>query len=171
MKAPETLEAVIERAGEDRFARNRPPVAERIWRDAVGLRIAERARPVSLERGVLTLRVATSVWANELSLLAPTILERLLAARIPVTELRFRVGPIDPPQRPPERRASRAVPPPAPLPPDLQRALADVSDESLREAIAGAASANLAWRARTEAPPSSARSRSATIPLPRKKSP
>jgi len=169
LKAPETLEAVIERAGEDRFARNRPPVGERIWRDAVGLRIAERARPLSLERGVLTLRVATSVWANELSLLAPTILERLQAARVPVTELRFRVGPIDPPQRPPERRASCAVPPPAPLPAELSRVLADVADESLREAIASAASSNLAWRARTQAPPASDRARAAT--LPRKKSP
>lgn len=167
LKAPETLEAVIGRAGEDRFARAKPPVGERIWRDAVGLRIAERARPVALERGVLTLRVATSVWANELSLLAPTILERLRAQRVPVTELRFRVGPVEAPPRPPERRTTRAVPTPAPLPIDLARALSGVDDDELRTAIADAASANLAWRAYVEPPEITSASRldgSASLP-------
>ena len=149
---PETLEGVLERAGEDRFARTRAPVSERVWREAVGLRIAERARPVMLERGVLTLRVATSVWANELSMLATTILERLVAQRVAVVELRFRVGPIEPPARPPERRVARAVPPPARLPPELKATLGGVADDELREAIADAARSNLAWRAAVEAP-------------------
>jgi hypothetical protein len=155
MPMPETLEGVLERAGEDRFARAsfRPPVSERVWREAVGLRIAERARPVLLERGVLTLRVATSVWANELSMLQTTILERLVALRVAVVELRFRVGPIDPPERPPERRGARAVPAPARLPPELKATLTGVMDDELRDAIADAARSNLAWRAAVEAPP------------------
>jgi hypothetical protein len=165
LRAPESIETVIERAGEDRFARNRPVVGERVWRDAVGLRIAERARPLSLERGVLTLLVATSTWASELTFLAPTILERLRAAKVSVNELRFRVGHVEPPARPPERRTSRAVPRPAPIPPDLANALSKVDDLELREAIAGAASANLAWRAYNEPPPpadTSVRARPAT---------
>jgi hypothetical protein len=162
--APERLEGVLDRAGEDRFSRSRAPVAERIWRDAVGLRIAERARPVALENGVLTLRVATSVWASELSMLATTILERLRAQRVPVTELRFRVGPIEPPARPVERRTTRKVPPPAPLPEELARALADVGDDELRAIIADAASANLAWRANVSPAPPSGRARAVTVP-------
>lgn len=169
LRAPESIETVIDRAGEDRFARNRPVVGERIWRDAVGLRIAERARPLSLERGVLTLRVTTSVWANELSLLAPTILERLRAQSVPVRELRFRVGPIEPPARPPERRTTRIIPGPAPIPPELEALLANVDDDELRAAIADAASANLSWRAHVETPPPlpvSQRAQPASLPDP-----
>jgi hypothetical protein len=151
------LESLIERAGENRFAPRQPPIPERVWREIVGLRIADRARPVSLERGVLLLRAASSTWANELSLLAPSIIERLRERRFDVVEIRFRVGAVEPPPRPPERRHSRAVPPPAPLPPDLTEQLRRVADDDLREAIALAASSNLAWQRniapRAPAPP------------------
>jgi hypothetical protein len=143
---PEPLESLIERAGEHRFAERKPPIPERIWREVVGLRIADRARPVSLDRGVLMLRAASSTWANELSLLAPVIIERLRERHINVESVRFRVGAIDPPPRPPERRVSRVVPPPAALPPDLTEQLRRVADDELREAIALAASSNLAWQ-------------------------
>jgi predicted nucleic acid-binding Zn ribbon protein len=146
LDAPEPLEQLLDRAGESRFARMRSPLPERVWRDAVGARIADRARPVAMERGVLLVRVATSVWAHELSLLSTTILARLRERGVETTELRFRVGAIDPPERPPERVVSRAVPASAPLPPELANALADVADGELRESIARAASANLAWQ-------------------------
>src|SRR5579883_2039602 len=164
LAAPEPLDGVLDRAGEDRFARARPPVSERVWRDAVGLRIADRARPVVLDRGVLTVRVATSVWANELSMLAPTILARLCERGVLVQELRFRVGPIEPPARPPERRSSQAVPAPAPLPKDIAQQLARIADPELREAVALAASANLAWRAHIDPPPSTEAPRAARAP-------
>src|SRR5690242_18931769 len=92
MRMPETLEGVIDRAGENRFAPRRPPIALAVWVAAVGLRVAERARPVDLQNGVLTVRVATSVWANELSLLQSSIIERLHAEGVELRELRFRVG-------------------------------------------------------------------------------
>lgn len=161
---PEPLESLIERAGESRFALRQPPIPERVWREVVGLRIADRARPVSLDRGVLTLRAASSTWANELSLLAPTIIERLNERHIAVDSIRFRVGAVDPPPRPPERRVSRAVPPPAPLPRDLADQLRRVADDELREAIALAASSNLAWQSNippSAAPPSARAPRSA----------
>src|SRR4051812_14537265 len=101
LKQPEPIEGVIDRAGENRFARNRPPVSARVWAAAMGARIADRARPVYLENGVLTVRVATSVWANELSLLQASLIARLRNEGVEVKELRFRVGPIDPPARPP----------------------------------------------------------------------
>jgi hypothetical protein len=145
--APEPLAKLIDRAGESRFARNRPPIGPTTWTEVVGLRVAERARPVSLERGVLTVRAATNVWANELAMLSAAIVERLRARRIDVQTLKFVVGPVDPPARPVETRAFRRIPAPSRLPPELLPQLESVEDEGLRAAIEAAACAHLAWRA------------------------
>jgi predicted nucleic acid-binding Zn ribbon protein len=151
--APTPLDVVLDASGEDRFAPYKPPVARRVWRAVVGARIAERAEPALLERGVLVVKVATSVWASELSMLSATIIQRLREEKVDVTELRFRVGPVEPPARPAERRVSRAVPAPAALPKDLGDALRDVPDLELRETIALAARANLAWQEHVKEPP------------------
>jgi hypothetical protein len=143
---PEGVGAILERAGDAREARGRSAIDPRAWRDAVGPRIAERARPLSLVDGVLLLRVPTSVWAHELSLLSEEVCVRLRDRGIEARELRFRVGALPAVDRPPERRTSRAVPPARPAPPSLQRALAEVADSELRDAIASAASSNLAWQ-------------------------
>jgi hypothetical protein len=143
---PESLGAILERAGENRFSRQREAIPLSVWRAAVGARIAERAQPLSLEDEVLWLRVPTSVWANELALLADDVRARLKDRGIAVRELRFRVGALPPVDRPPERRVARAVPATRELPQELARALARVGDPELRAALAGAASANLAWQ-------------------------
>ena len=59
-QGPEPIAAVLLRAsgGEPRDGAPLPP---RAWHDAVGDRIARRARPMRLERGVLTVRAATAV--------------------------------------------------------------------------------------------------------------
>lgn len=154
---PESIEDLLERAGEDRFARRRPPIPVREWRAAVGPRIADRARPHALERGVLVVQVVTSVWANELQMLAPELVLRLKQRGYAVESLRFRVGPLDRIERPPERRAYRKVPPPAPLEPALRASIAEVRDEGLRAVLEQAAQANLSWQefvaAPTAAPP------------------
>jgi hypothetical protein len=121
-------------------------VRERVWREAVGGRIADRARPVELSRGTLWIRVATSVWASELSLLSVELIKRLRAGGVAVHNLRFRVGPIDPHGGPVDARQSRVVRPAIALPAELQAELAVIDDEELREGIAGAARANLAWQ-------------------------
>src|SRR4051812_23820804 len=95
LAAPEPMEELLDRAGEDRFAKKRVPIPVREWRAAVGPRIADRARPWTLERGVLVVKVATSVWANELQLLAPELIARLRARGFAVDSLRFRVGALD----------------------------------------------------------------------------
>jgi predicted nucleic acid-binding Zn ribbon protein len=59
--APETLLADVQRA----------------WRDAVGGGIAEEAQPTGERGGVVTVSCSASVWAQELDLMAPAILERL----------------------------------------------------------------------------------------------
>jgi Dna[CI] antecedent DciA-like protein len=145
--APETLEEILARAGESRFARAHSPIAAKLWREAVGARIAERACPLSLYGGVLLLRVPSSAWAHELSLLSDDICSRLRERGVKARELRFRVGPVPAVERPPERRVSRTVPATRNLPNEVVGSLGRVTDDELRAAIAGAAAANLAWQA------------------------
>lgn len=123
-----------------------PPVPARDWEAAVGTRIAARARPVRLDRGVLHVRTATATWAQELTLLADAIIEQLRGRGVAVEALRFRVGTVDPPERPPWRKEVRTSPPEAPLPPDVRRELARIADPELRAAIAAAAGKNLGWQ-------------------------
>ncbi len=46
------------------------------WSDVVGAVIAAEAKPVSERGGVLTVSCSSSVWAQELDLMGPVILER-----------------------------------------------------------------------------------------------
>jgi predicted nucleic acid-binding Zn ribbon protein len=50
---------------------------QRIWPAAVGEAIAQEAQPTGERGGVVTVSCAASVWAQELDLMAPAILERL----------------------------------------------------------------------------------------------
>ena len=47
------------------------------WREAVGAAIALEARPTRERGGVITVSCSASVWAQELDLMAPAIVERL----------------------------------------------------------------------------------------------
>ena len=58
---PETLLAEVQRA----------------WPGAVGVAIAGEAQPTGERGGVVTVSCSASVWAQELDLMAPAILERL----------------------------------------------------------------------------------------------
>ena len=71
------------------------------WPEVAGTALAAEASPVSEHVGKLTLNCRSAVWAQELELLAPDLLERLnraLAdeAAAPLKALRFRVGPVVP---------------------------------------------------------------------------
>jgi predicted nucleic acid-binding Zn ribbon protein len=72
--APETLLAEIQRA----------------WADAVGEAIAAEAHPSGERSGVVTVTCSASVWAHELDLMGPVIVERLngRVTRGQVTRLR-----------------------------------------------------------------------------------
>ena len=59
--APDTLLAEVQRG----------------WPEAVGESIAAEAQPTFERAGVLTISCSASVWAQELDLMAPAILERL----------------------------------------------------------------------------------------------
>ncbi|WP_438017314.1 DUF721 domain-containing protein [Sorangium sp. So ce315] len=137
------------------------PMPFRDWEAAVGSRIAARARPLKLERGVLHVRAASSTWAQELSMLGDAITTQLRARGLPVQSLRFRVGKVDPVARPPWREEVRPTPKEAPLPIEVRQELGKVADPELRDAIAKAAARNLGWQ-EAEA---SARPRNAPPPV------
>jgi predicted nucleic acid-binding Zn ribbon protein len=50
---------------------------QRVWRDAVGPAIALEAEPTRERGGVVTVSCSSSVWAQELDLMSPAIIERL----------------------------------------------------------------------------------------------
>ena len=143
---PESIDVTIDHARGPSAPWGKPAIRERTWREAVGGRIADRARPVELIRGTLMVRVATSVWASELSLLSEQLIARLCERGVPVTSVRFHVGPVERYGDPPDPRQRRAVPASVALPGELEMATLAVSDDELRECIAGAARANLAWQ-------------------------
>jgi len=144
---PETIDAILARAGESRFAPRQAPISIVLWREAVGPRIADQTVPVSLENGTLLVRTRSSTWASELSMLSETILIRLRQTGVKVERLVFRTGKVELPHRPVERRQTRQVPPPAPLPSILKRELEGVADDDLRESIRDAAARSIAFAA------------------------
>jgi hypothetical protein len=146
LKDPEPLSAVLSRSSPDRRAGSSTPIPPEAWKRAVGLRISERARPLRLDGRVLTVQAATAVWVQELTFLAPTIVQRLADSGFDVETIRFRVGPMDPPLRTPEPAPRRVVPAPHPLPPTISREIAKIDDPALRKVIAKAAATNLAWQ-------------------------
>ena len=122
-----------------------PPIAREVWDRAVGSRIACRAQPVRLERGVLLIRVASAAWANELSLLGEEIRRQLADQGLSVEALRFVVGRVEVADRPPQPRR-RAASPDVPLPEGLRGPMAKIDDPELRRALEVAAATTLHLR-------------------------
>ncbi len=67
---------------------------QRVWADAVGPVIAAEARPVAERDGTVTVACASAVWAHELALLAPSLVNALNTRLAPsrVSALRCRTG-------------------------------------------------------------------------------
>jgi predicted nucleic acid-binding Zn ribbon protein len=67
---------------------------QRVWPAVVGEAIAAEAAPQRERAGVLTVTCSASVWAHELHLMAPVILERLNSQmhRGHITRLRCTTG-------------------------------------------------------------------------------
>ncbi len=83
-----------------RALEHQTPIArvQRAWREAMSATIKEEAEPTSERAGTVTVTCRSAVWAQELTLLAPDLRERLnealeAPAEAPVVkELRFVVG-------------------------------------------------------------------------------
>jgi hypothetical protein len=113
------------------------------WQRALGPRLAQKTLPERLADGVLTVRVPSSTWAQELSLLSDVVAERLRAAGHAVQRLRFQVcAPAQTPDRPVTtvRRVE--------IPAQLRQSIDLVEDPELRGAIAEAAAYSLARQPR-----------------------
>ena len=54
--------------------------AQALWPEVAGAELAAFATPVAERRGVLTLACESAVWAQELELMGPDLLERLNGA-------------------------------------------------------------------------------------------
>jgi len=69
---------------------------QRAWPAVVGAAIAAEATPSSERAGVLTVSCSASVWAQELDLMSPMIVERLNAAITPGRIVRLRCVAVPP---------------------------------------------------------------------------
>jgi len=108
------------------------------WRRLVGARIANRTRVGRLNRGVLTLYVATSAWSNELNFLKQELIAKLCSQGREVSDLRLLVDQIESKEQG-RGPVFRQAQPAAELPPALLARLQSVDDPNLRAAIAQAA--------------------------------
>jgi hypothetical protein len=142
---PKPLGALLGGAREVSAERSGAALDPDKWRRAVGARISARARPGRVQARTLTVYVASSVWAQELSLLGPEMLTRLRAVGLDVDGVRFRVDAALGRARPTQRRAL-PKPDTSRLPADLAEKLLAIDDLELRAAVASAAAA---WLART----------------------
>jgi predicted nucleic acid-binding Zn ribbon protein len=61
------------------------------WPDIVGELIAEKTFPLRIQRMTLTLKTVSPVWANELQLMAPRLLEEISehCPQLRIKRLRF----------------------------------------------------------------------------------
>ncbi len=118
------------------------PIPQGVWEAALGTRIARRAEPVRIDKGVLFVRVTSAAWANELALLAADILSQLRERGVEADSLRFSVGVLKTPQ-PPREPPKVAAPRDARLPRSLEPLVSRVADDALRAAVADAAAKSL----------------------------
>lgn len=114
------------------------------WERAMPHRMVRNARPVTLKKGVLFVHATTSAWAQEVTLRARDILERLRRGvpKATVKELRVRTGRLPDRIVPPPQQEKRVVPLEK-LPQALEVALENVEDPKLRELLAAAARTSL----------------------------
>jgi hypothetical protein len=142
---PKPLGALLGGAREISAERSGAALDPDKWRRAVGARISSRTRPGRVQARTLTVHVANSVWAQELSLLSAELVNRLRTVGLDVDSVRFRVdatlGRARPSQRPPPPKPDTSR-----LPAELAENLLAIDDLELRAAVASAAAS---WLLRT----------------------
>lgn len=144
------IDAALVAAGVAAAVRTHRIVTE--WREMVGERIAARTWPDGLKDGVLWVRVASSAWLHELTLMRDQILggiARVLGPPVLVTELKLHLGARkqadadDVLAMAVQARGRRPPPPKKPLPPPaagaakdaIDRETAEIADPELRELV------------------------------------
>lgn len=76
-RSPRSLQPALAALADGLAPRTLLAEVQRAWPDTVGPAIAAQAQPVAERSGVVTVACAASVWAQELDLMAPQIIERL----------------------------------------------------------------------------------------------
>lgn len=104
------------------------------WPEIAGPLVSRNASPLSLRNGVLTVVVRNHAWAQELRMYTVPMIRRILETvgeRIPVTDIRFSVGPLAPPE---EEEAAPRTEPAHPAGPDPD-GLSGVPDPETRRSL------------------------------------
>ena len=93
-KEPRTLASALARVVERAAPATTIARVQGSWETVAGTVIAEEAEPVSERDGVVTVACRSAVWANELELLAPGLVDGLNEALggPAVSALRFVIG-------------------------------------------------------------------------------
>jgi len=76
-RSPRSLEFALTALADDLAPRTLLGDVQRAWPAAVGASICAQAKPTGERGGVVTVSCAASVWAQELDLMAPQIIQRL----------------------------------------------------------------------------------------------
>jgi predicted nucleic acid-binding Zn ribbon protein len=79
-RSPRSLSSALEAIRDELEPDSLLAEVQRAWRGAVGMAIAGEAQPTGERGGVVTVSCSASVWAQELDLMAPAILDRLNSA-------------------------------------------------------------------------------------------
>lgn len=79
-RAPRPLASALAPLQEALAPRTLLAEVQRVWPQVAGAAIAREASPVSERGGVVTVACAASVWAQELDLMAPLLIEKLNGA-------------------------------------------------------------------------------------------
>jgi len=103
MKYPAPVAALIASvfAGKPVQKRLRELKVWQVWEESVGPQIAAKAKPAGIRDGVLIVKVASSAWMQQLSLMKPDIVSQLniMAGEPVVKDILFKAGRVDPPPR------------------------------------------------------------------------
>ena len=76
-RSPRPVSIPLDRIRDDLAPQTLLAYVQRAWPEAVGEAIAGEATPTSERGGTVTISCSASVWAQELDLMGPTIVERL----------------------------------------------------------------------------------------------
>ena len=116
-----------------------------VWEDAVGEAVARNCQPKSITEGILVVETRNNVWMQELSMLRQGIMDNInkLMEWDAVREMRFRIGPVEDaaqgkPQRSGKKKPRLAAQKPDPkIELEMEKALAGIEDEELKDALRG----------------------------------
>ena len=107
-----------------------------LWNEIVGEQIARKAQPEKIRNRVLSLRVVSSTWMQQLQTMKPVLLERIhkVTRLSSIQDIRFSLGEVTVPS-PAAAEPLATMQAEVRLRPELEEQIASVQDPELRELI------------------------------------